>query len=69
MTPEPPELQGTVVVERQEVPVMYRVTDDKQEAIAPSFDALTRQADPDPARPGIEFYRRRDVIDLLLPVR
>jgi hypothetical protein len=38
------------------------------ERIAPSFEALMKQADPDPARPSIEFYRRRDVIDLLLPV-
>jgi hypothetical protein len=39
------------------------------ERIAPSFEALTKQADPDPGRPSIEFYRRHDVIDLLLPVR
>ena len=39
------------------------------ERIAPSFEALMKQADPDPSRPSIEFYRRRDVIDLLLPVR
>jgi hypothetical protein len=39
------------------------------ERIAPSFEALMQQADPDPARPSIEFYRRRDVIGLLLPVR
>jgi len=39
------------------------------ERIAPSFEALVKQADPDPDRPSIEFYRRRDVIDLLLPVR
>jgi hypothetical protein len=37
--------------------------------IAPSFEALMKQAAPDPGRPSIEFYRRRDVIDLLLPVR
>jgi hypothetical protein len=36
--------------------------------IAPSFDQLARQAEPDPTRPSIEYYRRRDVIDLLLPV-
>jgi hypothetical protein len=39
------------------------------ERIAPSFEALMQKADPDPDRPSIEFYRRRDVIDLLLPVR
>jgi len=36
--------------------------------IAPTFERLAKQADPDPNRPSIEFYRRRDVIDLLLPV-
>jgi hypothetical protein len=39
------------------------------ERIGPSFDTLTSQADADPTRPSIEFYRRRNVIDLLLPVR
>jgi hypothetical protein len=39
------------------------------ERIGPSFDTLASQADADPTRPSIEFYRRRDVIDLLLPVR
>jgi hypothetical protein len=38
------------------------------ERIAPSFEALAASVDPDPARPSIEYYRRRDVIDLLLPV-
>jgi hypothetical protein len=37
--------------------------------IATSCEALMKQAAPDPGRPSIEFYRRRDVIDLLLPVR
>jgi effector-binding domain-containing protein len=36
--------------------------------IGPTFEALAKRADRDPLRPGIEFYRRRDVIDLLLPV-
>jgi hypothetical protein len=36
--------------------------------IAPTFERLAKQADPDPNRLSIEFYRRRDVIDLLLPV-
>jgi DNA gyrase inhibitor GyrI len=38
------------------------------EQIAPSFEALARQAAIDSARPSIEFYRRRNLIDLLLPV-
>jgi GyrI-like small molecule binding domain len=36
--------------------------------IGPAFETLAKRADRDPGRPGIEFYRRRDVIDLLLPV-
>jgi hypothetical protein len=39
------------------------------EQIAPTFERLVQRPDHDPSRPGIEFYRRRDVIDLLLPVR
>jgi len=38
------------------------------EQIGPMFDALAREAPPDPSRPSIEHYRRRDEIDLLLPV-
>ena len=38
------------------------------ERIAPTFTALLEIARPDPTRPSIEFYRRRDEIDLLLPV-
>jgi hypothetical protein len=38
------------------------------ELIAPTFKRLATRPDRDPSRPGIEFYRRRDVIDLLLPV-
>jgi hypothetical protein len=38
------------------------------ERIAPTFEALSRRDDADDTRPGIEFDRRRDVIDLLLPV-
>ena len=37
--------------------------------IAPTFEQLVQRPDHDPSRPGIEFYRRRDAIDLLLPVR
>jgi hypothetical protein len=36
--------------------------------IAPTFERLAKQAGTDPSRPSIEFYRRRDVIDLLQPV-
>ena len=38
------------------------------ELIGPTFERLQRRPDRDLSRPGIEFYRRRDVIDLLLPV-
>lgn len=38
------------------------------ELIGPTFERLCRRPDRDPSRPGIEFYRRRDVIGLLLPV-
>ena len=37
--------------------------------IKPTFDRLAEQrSDEDLSRPSIEFYRRGDVIDLLLPV-
>jgi DNA gyrase inhibitor GyrI len=38
------------------------------ERIAPTFGALVKTTRPDETRPSIEFYRRRDEIDLLLPV-
>ena len=38
------------------------------ERIAPTFEALVRQARPDEARPSLEFYRRHDEVELLLPV-
>jgi hypothetical protein len=38
------------------------------ELIEPTFKRLSDRPDRDPSRPGIEFYRRHDVIDLLLPV-
>jgi hypothetical protein len=38
------------------------------ERIGPTFDALVQMTRPDETRPSIEFYRRRDEIDLLLPV-
>ena len=36
--------------------------------IAPMMERLAQRPDSDPDRPSIEFYRRRDVIDLLQPV-
>jgi len=36
--------------------------------IAPTFQALLEAATPDESRPSIEHYRRRNEIDLLLPV-
>jgi hypothetical protein len=44
-----------------EPPDVYRL-------IGPTFERLSARPDRDRSRPGIEFYRRRDVIDLLLPV-
>jgi hypothetical protein len=44
-----------------EPPDVYRL-------IGPTFERLSHRPDRDRSRPGIEFYRRRDVIDLLLPV-
>jgi hypothetical protein len=38
------------------------------ERIVPTFETLAAAATPDSRRPSIEFYRQRDVIDLLLPV-
>ena len=36
--------------------------------IAPAFQELARRPDCDDTRPGIEFYRSRDVVELLQPV-
>ena len=36
--------------------------------IGPTFDALSGRMPMDESRPSIEHYRRRDEIDLLLPV-
>jgi hypothetical protein len=36
--------------------------------IAPAFETLVKCAGHDQSRPSIELYRRRDVIDLLLPI-
>jgi DNA gyrase inhibitor GyrI len=46
---------------RGEPPALY-------ERIAPTFEELLKQAPSDESRPSIEFYRRHDEIDLLLPV-
>ena len=46
---------------RGEPPAVY-------ERIGPIFEALVRRATQDERRPSIELYRRRDEIDLLLPV-
>jgi DNA gyrase inhibitor GyrI len=39
------------------------------EQIAPAMHELARRPDRDATRPEIEFYRRRNEIDLLVPVR
>ena len=36
--------------------------------IKPTMERLAGRPDRDPSRPEIEFYRRHDVIDLLVPV-
>ena len=38
------------------------------ERIGPTFEELTRHTKPDETRPSLEHYRRRDEIDLLLPI-
>jgi hypothetical protein len=38
------------------------------ELIPPTMERLAERPDRDPARPQLEFYRRRDEIDLLVPV-
>jgi hypothetical protein len=46
---------------RGEPPELY-------ERIAPTFDELLKHVSADESRPSIEFYRRHDEIDLLLPI-
>jgi hypothetical protein len=46
---------------RGEPPAVY-------ERIGPLFTALIARQSPDESRPSIEFYRRHDEIELLLPV-
>jgi hypothetical protein len=44
-----------------EPPAVYQL-------IQPTFKRLAQRPDHDPSRPEIEFYRRHDLIDLLLPI-
>ena len=46
---------------RGEPPALY-------ERIGPTFQELVRRTPPDETRPSLEFYRRHDEIELLLPV-
>lgn len=46
---------------RGEPPAVY-------DLIQPTFEQLLRQGTGDASRPSLEHYRRRDEIDLLLPV-
>jgi hypothetical protein len=41
---------------------------DVYQMIGPTFEKLAQRPDCDPTRPLIEFYRRRDLIDLLQPI-
>jgi predicted transcriptional regulator YdeE len=41
---------------------------DVYDRIASTFDELTREAKADTSRPSLEYYRRNDEIDLLLPI-
>ena len=54
---------GRYAVERLhgEPPAVYSL-------IAPAFQRHAQRPDCDRRRPSVEFYRRRDVIDLLQPV-
>jgi len=38
------------------------------EQIGPAAERLARRPDADPTRPTLEYYRRRDVVDVLVPV-
>ena len=46
---------------RGEPPAVY-------DRIGPTFNEIERTNPPDPTRPEIEFYRKRNEIDLLVPV-
>ena len=36
--------------------------------IGPTAERLAQRADADPTRPTLEYYRRRDLIDVLVPI-
>jgi hypothetical protein len=38
------------------------------EEIGPTAERLAQRSDHDPTRPTLEYYRRRDLIDVLVPV-
>ena len=38
------------------------------ERIGPTFDEMAREHASDESRPGLEYYRRHDEIELLLPI-
>ena len=38
------------------------------EQIGPMAERLSQRPDADPTRPTLEYYRRRDVIDILVPI-
>ena len=72
-----------MLIEREDVAVMFKRVADEQDAIARGMahvEAIViarshrpsrgcpSAPDRDRSRPAIEFYRRRNVIDLLLPV-
>jgi len=44
-----------------EPPALYRL-------IQPTMERLAARPDRDPTRPEVEFYRRHDLIELLVPV-
>jgi hypothetical protein len=63
-------------VERSEVDVLSLTCADDTAEFPAAWEQLeraigslrSRRWEPDPSRPSIEHYRRRDEIDLLLPV-
>ena len=38
------------------------------EQIGPTFDQMAQHTPTDESRPGLEYYKRHDVIELLLPI-
>jgi DNA gyrase inhibitor GyrI len=43
--------------------------DDAYERIGPAFDELAKDAPLDDGRPWLEVYRRRDEVDVLVPIK